>query len=143
MTEDENHLDLLAVFHWVVGGLTALFACFPLIHVGLGLAMVFGKLDGKNPPPAWIGWFFVVFGGMAVLCGWTAAIAIITAGRKLKRRKSWMYCVVIGALECALMPFGTILGVFTIIVLMRDSVKQLFAANARPGFAGEPPSRAP
>ncbi len=29
------------------------------------------------------------------------------------------------------MPFGTVLGVFTIIVLMRDSVKQLFSAGER------------
>jgi hypothetical protein len=27
------------------------------------------------------------------------------------------------------MPFGTILGVFTIIVLMKDSVKELFSAS--------------
>ena len=27
------------------------------------------------------------------------------------------------------MPFGTVLGVFTIIVLMRESVKQEFAGN--------------
>ena len=29
-------------------------------------------------------------------------------------------------LECIFMPFGTVLGVFTIIVLMRDTVKELF-----------------
>ena len=29
MTEDEKHLDLLAIFHYIVGGLTGLFACFP------------------------------------------------------------------------------------------------------------------
>jgi hypothetical protein len=38
------------------------------------------------------------------------------------------------------MPFGTVLGVFTLIVLMRGSVKQLFAANKpplpTPGAAG-------
>jgi hypothetical protein len=32
------------------------------------------------------------------------------------------------AIACMLMPFGTVLGVFTIIVLMRPSVKELFAA---------------
>jgi hypothetical protein len=28
--------------------------------------------------------------------------------------------------ECLFMPVGTVLGVFTIIVLVRDSVKELF-----------------
>jgi hypothetical protein len=27
---------------------------------------------------------------------------------------------------CMFMPFGTVLGVFTIVVLLRDSVKELF-----------------
>jgi hypothetical protein len=31
--------------------------------------------------------------------------------------------------ECLLIPFGTILGASTIIVLLRESVKALFAAT--------------
>jgi hypothetical protein len=38
---DAQHLKLLSIFHYLVGGLTALFACFPLIHLGLGLAVLF------------------------------------------------------------------------------------------------------
>jgi hypothetical protein len=33
-------------------------------------------------------------------------------------------------IECLFIPFGTILGVFTIIVLSRESVKTLFAIAA-------------
>jgi len=131
MTEDEKYLDLLAIFHYIVGGLTALFSCFPLIHVAAGLAMVFGKFEGESPPPQLFGWFFVVLGGIFVLCGRALAVAILIAGKKLKKRMSRTYCIVVGALECMMMPFGTILGVFTIIVLMKDYVKKLFAANNR------------
>ena len=129
MTEDEKHLDLLTVFHFVVAGLTALFACFPLIHVAVGFAMIFGKFDGTNPPPALFGWLFVILGGVFVVCGWAVAVAILIAAIKLKKRVSRTYCIVVGAIECMMMPFGTILGVFTIITLMREPVKQLFAAN--------------
>ena len=31
--------------------------------------------------------------------------------------------------ECLFMPFGTVLGVFTIVVLCREPVKQLFSAR--------------
>ena len=41
-------------------------------------------------------------------------------------RKSWLS---VGGVECLFFPFGTILGVFTIVVLMRDSVKELFAVD--------------
>ncbi|HBA85354.1 MAG TPA: hypothetical protein DCZ95_14805 [Verrucomicrobia bacterium] len=130
MTENEKNLDLLAIFHYIVGGITALVACIPFIHVALGLAMLLGALDGKNPPPHWLGWIFVAGGGFFILCGWTMAAAIVLAGRKLSKRQSRIYCIVVAAFECMMMPFGTVLGVFTIIVLSKDSVKALFA-NSR------------
>jgi hypothetical protein len=36
---------------------------------------------------------------------------------------------VIACIECLFMPFGTILGVFTLIVLSRESVKKLFLSD--------------
>ena len=47
-----------------------------------------------------------------------------------------MFCLVMGAVECVFMPFGTVLGIFTIIVLMRESVKPLFTPNNPPQAAG-------
>ena len=39
MTQDEEHLNLLGIFHYVLGGVTAMFSCIPFIHVGIGTAM--------------------------------------------------------------------------------------------------------
>jgi len=130
MTQDEQHLDLLAVFHYVVGGLTALFSCFFLVHVAMGLAMVAGAFDkGPNPPPEFVGWILIVTGSVFVLTGWILAGLIIVAGRKLHRRRARTFCLVIAGIECLLWPFGTVLGVFTIIVLSRESVCNLFLGN--------------
>ena len=126
MTQDEQHLDLLAIFHYVVGGLTALFSCMFLFHVGIGIAMLNGAFDGKEPPPKLFAWVFVVIGSLFILAGWTLAGLIVAAGRRLKRRASHTFCLVVAALECLLMPFGTVLGVFTLVVLMKEPVKQLF-----------------
>jgi hypothetical protein len=65
-----------------------------------------------------------------MLVGWTLAACMIATGRKLTRRASRTFCLVIAGLECALMPLGTILGIFTIVVLTKDSVKQIFAAKS-------------
>jgi hypothetical protein len=126
MTEDEQHLNLLSLFHYIFGGLTALFACIPLIHVTIGLLLVSGKFDDQAPQ--WFGWIFVGMGGFVVLSGWALAAAILVCGRKLKQRTGRTYCLVVGALECALMPLGTVLGIFTLLTLSKESVKVRFEA---------------
>ena len=135
--EDIKHVDLLSMFHYIVGGITALFSCIPFVHVALGLAMLSGKMFGENhaaQPPAFIGWIFVIIGGILIVLGWSMAICIIIAGRQLKRHRSRMYCMVIAGLECLFMPFGTVLGVFTLIALNKDSIRELFVQTTPPNL---------
>lgn len=40
MNQDEEHLRLLSIFHYVVGALAAMFALFPIFHLVIGLVMV-------------------------------------------------------------------------------------------------------
>jgi hypothetical protein len=131
MNQDEEHLKLLAIFHYVVAGLVAMVACFPLIHLALGLFLVLAPKamlqPGQQPPPAFFGWILVVMAGLFILIGWTLAILILTAGRFLSKRKHHSFCFVIACIECMFIPFGTVLGVFTILVLSRESVKPMFA----------------
>jgi hypothetical protein len=133
--QDAEHLRLLSIFHYVVAGMQALFASFPIIHLAIGLGMVFfpDKMEGGKGglPPAFIGWFFVAFAGAWIVFGWTLAVCMVVAGRSLRQRKRYIFCLVtagVGAAIC--MPFGTVLGVFTIIVLMRPSVKESFQGAA-------------
>jgi hypothetical protein len=131
-SEDANHLDLLALFHYIVGGIMALFSCFPFIHVFVGLAIALGTFGesaeaSSQSADAAFGWFFVIMGSLFILFGWAVSICIIVAGRKLKQRTNRMFCMVVAGLECMFMPFGTVLGVFTLIVLNKESVKQAYA----------------
>ena len=132
MNQDSEHLKLLTTFHYVVGGISALFACIPIFHLIIGLAMIFSPghaFDAKGQdafPLKLFGLMFAVIGGTAILFGWTLAACIIYAGRCLAVRKKYTFCLVMAGIACMFMPFGTVLGVFTIIVLMRPSVKELF-----------------
>ena len=133
--DDEQHLRLLSVFHYVVGGLAALFACFPILHLVLGIVALAGGLDGSDEefPALLFGLIFTIIPLLIMLLGWTFSICMIVAGRNLAQKKRRMFCLVMACIGCAFMPFGTVLGVFTIIVLMRPSVQQLFKANASIG----------
>ena len=95
----------------------------------MGLAIVSGKFfnegNSSGPPPV-IGWLFVIMGAIFILIGWSTAVCMIIAGRKLKRRKNRVFCMVVAGIECMLMPLGTILGVFTLIALSKDSSREMF-----------------
>jgi hypothetical protein len=132
MTQDEDHLRLLSIFHYVVGGLAALFALFPVFHMLFGLFLVLApdKFGNKgDAPPAFVGWFLMAFAACFMIAGWTFATLVIMTGRFLARRKYYTFCIVMAAVECLFMPFGTVLAVFTLVVLLRESVKRIFEAN--------------
>lgn len=126
---DEEHLRLLSVFHYVVGGMAFLFCSFPLIYLALGIAMLTGQLHDAGGNPAQFGWFFVALGGFMTLLGWALAVLTIIAAGRLKQRRSHTFCMVIAGALCMFMPVGTALGVFTLIVLVRPGVKQGFSVT--------------
>jgi hypothetical protein len=125
-TEDEKNLDLLGTLHYVMGALTALFACIPIVHLVIGIAMLTGNLNGEEVAPRAIGMAFVILASIIILAGWLFAVLIIIAGSRLKQRRSYNYCLIIAFLECLIMPLGTVLGIFTILNLNKDTVKELF-----------------
>jgi hypothetical protein len=134
---DEEHLRLLAIFHYVMAAIGAVFACFPLIHIALGVMMVAhpGTMAGGGkgtPPPPGVGYFFIVIGSLLVLAGWTAAVCTFISGRFLARRRRRLFSFVVAAILCMFVPFGTVLGIFTIIVLSRESVQRLYQSAAAP-----------
>jgi hypothetical protein len=135
MNQDLEHLRLLSIFHYVVAGLTALFACFPVFHLIFGLVMLFapevlehGQHGSQSAPEAlrFVGLVVAMVAMLIILTGWGMAACILFAGRFLGRRRHYTFCLVMAALSCMITPFGTVLGVFTIVVLMRPSVKLLF-----------------
>jgi hypothetical protein len=130
MNQHAEHLQLLTIFHYVVAGLAALFSFFPLLYSLVGGFLLYAAHhsgpNNQEPPPAFLGWIFIAVGVVFFLTGITMAICILIAGQCLFRRKAYSFALVIACVECLFIPFGTILGVFTIIVLSRESVKALF-----------------
>jgi hypothetical protein len=132
--QDQEHLRLLVIFHYVVAGMLALFSFFPLIYVGIGvMALVSPEAMGGDaqPPPEWFGWLFIFLGAVFALFGWAMAVCAFISGRRMARRRGRMFSFVMAAILCLFMPFGTVLGLFTIIVLNRQSVRQLYETERK------------
>jgi hypothetical protein len=133
MDQDAEHLRLLSIFHYIVGGLAALFSLFPLLYTIVGAIFVARHGTpgpGEEAPPEFIGWILAVIGSLLFSLGTAIAICTLIAGRSLAKHTRYWFAFVMACIECLFIPFGTILGVFTIIVLSRESVKTLFLTAA-------------
>jgi len=131
MNKDLQHLKLLSVFYYIVGALIAFLSCFALIYLIVGIVFVAAPPPSRGEPPPALGWIFIVLSSGVMLLGWTWAVALMFAGWFLGRCRHYLYCLVLGCSTLLFQPLGTILGVFTIIILIRPNVKRLFEAGGQ------------
>jgi outer membrane lipoprotein-sorting protein len=130
---DREHLRLLSIFHFVFGGLALLGIGFLCVHYFI-MHTVFSNPDMWKsqpqimPPKAFLDAFiwFYLFMGVILLAG---LVLNVLSGLFLWQKRNRVFSLVIGGLNCLQIPFGTALGVFTILVLSRDSVRQLYVGG--------------
>jgi hypothetical protein len=132
--QDREHLRLLSMFHYIWAGLQAIGGLMGLAFIGMGVFISSNPqvAQSNNPPPPWFGALFAGMGALFLLTFEALAVLSFLTGRFLARRQHPTFCIVISALDCMYMPLGTALGVFTILVLQRPSVKQAFVGPAPP-----------
>jgi hypothetical protein len=141
-----DQVRLVGLFHFVVAGLCALFSLFPAIYVVFGAWMLRGELPGAKgdgPPPELFGWIMIAIGSVLMLLGLGFSALLALAGRFLLTRRHWTFCLVMAAIACAVFPFGTVLGVFTILVLAKPEVKVAFGAAPLATAPVPPPAPPP
>jgi cytochrome c biogenesis protein CcdA len=131
---DADHLRLLAIFHFVFAGLSVIGLCFlglhyVFMHALIGSPGAWKHADNGGPNPeaffAIFKWFYVVFGFALTTCG----IGNLLSGLFILKRRNRMFSLVVAGLDCLQIPFGTVLGVFTLIVLLRDSIHELYGTG--------------
>jgi hypothetical protein len=118
-----THIDVL-------GWLYIIFGAFGLL-IGIGMFLFFGSLamlpDDLTGAAVLliIGWF------IAALLVLTSVPEII-GGIGLLKRKSWarILVIILGFLNLLDIPFGTILGIYTIWVLLREESAKHFVSAA-------------
>ena len=118
--------------YYIFGGLTALLSLLASLYMLLGIMVLVGDFTGSagEAPPRLFGWIFIAIGAGAMTLGLTLAILMILTGRWIAARRRRVFCLVVAGLCCLSFPLGTALGVFTIVVLVRDSVVTAFEGPA-------------
>ncbi|MGD9647666.1 MAG: hypothetical protein AB7U73_18275 [Pirellulales bacterium] len=127
---DLEHLRWLSIGHYVLSALITVFGCCGFLYVGMGVMFLTNPqaMAGPNqpPPPAFMGGFFALMGVGFMVFAWGLAVVLYLSGRWLAAHRNWMFCLIVACVSMLFQPLGTILGIFTLIVLLRPSVKVLF-----------------
>ncbi len=138
--EDQQHLSALVILHYIYAGLMVLpFFCCTGWGI-LTLSAVPTLPPPESPPPGTdpaaykAGYNIGIFIATSFPCCMAVfiialAFASFLAGKRLSQHRKAGYCNVISCINCLNIPLGTALGIFTLMVLSRPTVKAVFAAN--------------
>jgi hypothetical protein len=127
---DIDHLNLLSIFHFVGAGFAALGTVVMILecvfmHFIFASPALWENQRQPPPPEGLFALMSIMYGVIAVWCI-ISMILNLLSGIFLRARENRTFSFVVAAINCLHMPLGTVLGVFTIIVLSRPSVRELY-----------------
>jgi hypothetical protein len=153
-----DRLRLLSLGYYISGAIGAAFVSFLLIHFFLFLGFSFipqsqwdagtrppaaaqqaspTSLPGAPPsagmnqgPPAIMFRIFAAIIGVIIIAGWTLGALTTYAGHCIKKRKHKIFIYVMAAVNCIWIPYGTLLGIATIILFQWPEVQAQFKTQS-------------
>ena len=134
--QDQEHLRLLKIGYYVLSalgaGMTALFLLYISFFGVIFTSVLPNQHDANAPDPKLMGIIFIAVAFVVLLAGATGAFLTFYTARSIAERKRWTFVVVVAALCCFQFPIGTAVGVFSLMVMTRPSVKLLFGQRIAP-----------
>jgi hypothetical protein len=140
--QKRTYLDVLAIAHYVYAALIALIGLAMMLMASIGLLGFAGGRGmhmGSGVERGLAGCLPAAFIGLAFLVVLAMAVVNFLAGRWLQQRRQWLPIVVVSVLNALNVPLGTLLGVFTIIVLVGDDVRAAFEGGGAASAAATVP----
>jgi hypothetical protein len=131
---DAKHIHLLMIAHFVYAGLAIIGIGFLFLHYTILSSVldnpdIWKKPESTNMMPGEIfeifQWIYLVIGAFCLITG----IGNLLSGIFLKMRKYRIFSLVVAVINCINIPIGTVLGIFTFVVLVRESVRELYTTQ--------------
>lgn len=127
------HIKILAVFH-IVFGLIGLMAALAILIIFGGAAGAAG-FAAANEPDAWLAVpILSIIGSVLMLIALTLSVPGIIGGWGLLNRRAWarILMIVLSAINLINIPFGTLLGIYGLWVLLTRETELLFREASAP-----------
>jgi ABC-type phosphate transport system permease subunit len=140
MEKDLEHLKLLGIFHYIWGGLSllgglAIGAYFLFFGIVLMASPSTSSTTDENVNTGVVGGVMIGVGVVLFIIVVIYGVLILMAGGKYRKHQGgYWFCFILAIVTLVLggIP-GIVLGIFSLIVLSRPSVKALFKGESLPG----------
>jgi hypothetical protein len=142
MDKDLEHLKLLGIFHYIWGALACLAGLIGVVYLIIGVALMMSPPDSSDDSSSSVAGGAVLIGlGIVIflICEIYGIAAIMAGGKYRKHQRGYWFCFVLAIITLLSFPIGTILGIFSLIVLNRPSVKTLFQGGTLSGVTAVAP----
>jgi hypothetical protein len=127
---DTEQLSLLTILWKVYAGIALLGVCLGSFYILMGTAFaatMSSPHSSASPAESTImSGMFAIFGGFIAIVALTVSILSWLVGTRIGDRTAHTLCYVMSCIVCLNAPLGTGLGVFSLVVLSRPSVKAMF-----------------
>ena len=120
LQELKTTLTRLSYYHSVLAAIFALVGSLALLSLWDTLPSV--SLASATSVGAIVPLLFAAIAGLLL----AASVFLFFAGRFIRRRTHYRFCVFAAGLSCIFVPLGTVLGIYALIVLSRSTVKDYF-----------------
>lgn len=124
MSKDEGQLRLLAISYFVTVGLGVLSTLMAAAYLLKTTGSV--SSNGKTALQDDFDWMVTGMYALLLTLALGSSILLVLGGRRLQQHRNRTFCMAVAVIGCFYAPWGFILGIFTIVVLQRESVKLLF-----------------
>ena len=124
------HVKILAAFYLIFGVLGILGSLMVLLSFGGAAGII--SMAAPNDPDALLAVPIVgLIGGILVMLIFTLSVPVIIAGIGLLKHRPWarILTIVLSVLNLINIPFGTLLGIYGLWVLLSRKIGPLFDAT--------------
>ncbi len=125
LEKDKQHLKTLSIFFYLMSAFSGFGAIVAILYLPLGFYLAQTTPPPPTGPGPIFGYIFMASGVFALVFNTVYASLLFVCARSLRAYKRRTLIFVMACLLCGGIP-GIVLGIFTIVVLSRESVKELF-----------------
>ena len=134
---DNEHLKLLSLFHYIFGGIILAYAFFIILQFIFLFYFLetflrnssFNTFTSNNDFDPMIFKFILYIGIAFFIIMLIGGILEILSGKFIKARKNRTFSYIIAILNLLSIPYGSILGIMTLTVLGRNTIKEMYIKN--------------